>query len=260
MTGVTSLEAVERQLESEFLGEMQDTLNALDVLLENLRSHGAEPDEAVREFRRAFLSLEARAATVDMALVRMICHRGSEYVADLERIGDRHFEDLQAFVDQLRRSAEGDQGPIAEVGPQIARALPSRTAADFDISDIRQMNVEALVAIPEKAMGRLIERELVACGYRVTNARTSFRLLEMAVRTRPDFVIVAGVLDELSGIDVASALVAMPATHRIPTAVLTSYGWGHASLDHLPVRVAILRKGPEFGSDLAEFLARFRIT
>jgi hypothetical protein len=41
---------------------------------------------------------------------------------------------------------------------------------------------------------------------------------------------------------------------------LTSYGWGHPSLDDLPVRVAILRKGPEFGGDLAEFLARFRIT
>ncbi|MFX7820747.1 response regulator, partial [Acinetobacter baumannii] len=81
--------------------------------------------------------------------------------------------------------------------------------------------------------------------------------LELISRTRPDFVIVSAVLDELSGIDVASALTAMPSTRNIPIALLTSYTWGHPSLHDLPTRVAIIRKGNSFGSDLAEFLGRF---
>ena len=259
-TGGNSVEAIERQLEAEFLGETLDVMNSLDVLLENIRSHQAAPVEALSVMQRAYVNLEARAQAADHPLIRVICHRAAEYVFDLRTPEERHYIDLQSFIDRIRQIVEAGEAGTVDTAPQLARELPSRTAADFDIRDIVQRNVEAMLVIPDRAMGRLIERELMACGYRVSNARTAFRALEIAVRTQPDFVIISAVLDELSGIDLANALVSMPVTHKLPTAILTSYGWGHPSLDDLPVRVAILRKGPEFGSDLAEFLARFRIT
>lgn len=258
--GGHSVEAMERQLEAEFLGETLDVMNSLDVLLENIRSHQAAPAEALAAMRRAYVNLEARAQAVEQPLIRMVCHRAAEYVFDLRTPEERHYVDLQSFIDRIRQIIEGGASAVADAAPQLARELPSRSAADFDIKDIVQRNVEAMLVIPDRAMGRLIERELMACGYRVSNARTPFRALEIAVRAQPDFIIISAVLDELSGIDLANALVAMPATRKLPTAILTSYGWGHPSLDDLPVRVAILRKGPEFGGDLAEFLARFRIT
>jgi hypothetical protein len=259
-SGRHSVEAMERQLEAEFLSETLDVMNSLDVLLENIRSHQAAPDEALATIRRAYVNLEARAQTVEQPLIRMVCHRATEYVFDLRDPEDRHYADLQSFVDRIRQIIEGGADAGGDAAPQLARELPSRSAADFNIKDIVQRNVEAMLVIPDRAMGRLIERELTACGYRVSNARTPFRALEIAVRTQPDFIIISAVLDELSGIDLANALVAMPATQKLPTAILTSFGWGHPSLDDLPVRVAIIRKGPEFGGDLAEFLGRFGIT
>jgi len=67
-------------------------------------------------------------------------------------------------------------------------------------------------------------------------------------------------LDEISGVDLAAALTAMPATRNLPVALLTSFSWGHSSLQELPPRVPLIRKGPSFGDDLAEALARLHIT
>ena len=82
----------------------------------------------------------------------------------------------------------------------------------------------------------------------------------MALQTRPDMVIASMELSEMTGIDLSCAFAAMPQTHAMPFALLTSYSWGNPALDRLPPRAALLRKGKEFGGDLAEALARFRIT
>jgi hypothetical protein len=73
-------------------------------------------------------------------------------------------------------------------------------------------------------------------------------------------VIASMELGVLSGVDLGCALAAMPAAQGIPYALFTSYSWGHAKLAGLPPRASVIRKGPQFGDDLAETLARFGIT
>jgi hypothetical protein len=73
-------------------------------------------------------------------------------------------------------------------------------------------------------------------------------------------VISSAVLDMLSGVDVGCALASMPVTSKIPFCILTSFERGNAFLSHLPDTAGYLRKGSEFGQDLAECLKRFGIT
>ena len=76
-------------------------------------------------------------------------------------------------------------------------------------------------------------RELQACGYRVNREGNSFKAMEVAAMTRPDLVIVTGVLDLLSGVDVVSAFRAMPATRDIPVALITGDSLEEALADAL---------------------------
>ena len=138
--------------------------------------------------------------------------------------------------------------------------LPAKRSADVDFGNLEQKNIEVLLVVPEKAMSRIVERELAACGYRTSVVRNPFEALEMVVHTRPDMVVASMELGLLTGVDLGSALAAMPVTQGIPFAVLTSYSWGHPKLAGLPPRAALIRKGPQFGDDLAESLARFNIT
>ncbi|MBN9527302.1 MAG: response regulator [Alphaproteobacteria bacterium] len=254
-----NVDQMERTIEGEFVDEVRDVCNTLDVLLGNLRSGTAKPADALATLRRSFASIEARSKGVDQPLISILAFRATDYLADIKDLSAGQIDDLQTFVDRMRAVADGEVAKV-EAAPQMVRELPAKRATDFDIGDVKQLNVESMVVAPDRMTQRVVSRELAACGYRVSSEKSALRALELISRTRPDFVIVSAVLDELSGIDVASALTAMPSTRNIPIALLTSYTWGHPSLHDLPTRVAIIRKGNSFGSDLAEFLGRFGVT
>ncbi|MFD1379143.1 PleD family two-component system response regulator [Fodinicurvata halophila] len=100
----------------------------------------------------------------------------------------------------------------------------------------------------------MIEREISECGYRVTSVSTPFHALEMIVRTQPDLVIISAVLADLSGVDLAAGLKAMPQTRNTGMALITSYAREHDSLKYLPSAVPIIRKGASFADDLTSAL------
>ena len=113
--------------------------------------------------------------------------------------------------------------------------------------------------MPDDAVSRHVMRELQACGYRVTREGNSFKAIEIASMMRPDLIIVTGVLDTLSGVDVVSAFRAMPATGAIPVALITGDTKEEALADGLPAHVPIIRKGTDFGDDLTDALTEVGI-
>ena len=128
-----------------------------------------------------------------------------------------------------------------------------------DLEDFQHLDLEILVVDTNKTAARIVERELLNCGYRVTLAVRSFEALELAIRTRPDMIISSGVLDEMSGVDLASALAVIQSTEAIPFALLTSSDANDAALRRLPMSVAILKKGTGFSDDFAAALEQFGI-
>jgi CheY-like chemotaxis protein len=247
---------LEEHIQQEFIDEARDVLNELDVTVGNVRSHAMTAEAALNQMRRHCHNLLAGARAVNLAAVALLMHRLEDYVIDLRDLSGAQLDDVQTFLDKLRGALDGEVA-IEELST-VVRQLPARKT--FDIGDIVLLDIEVMLVNPQRTAARFVERELQACGYRVVNARNSFEALALAVRGQPDMIICSAVLDELSGIDLACAFSAMPTTERIPFALLTSFEWGHASLERLPGRCAILRVGTHFGDDLAEALARFKIT
>lgn len=259
MTTTFDDEEIDRQLYTEFLDEVRDTVGALQVLLENLRSRSIQPREALATLRRSVHNLKTLGHAVQSPTVKMVTHRLDEYVGDLSDLTPQQISDIQAFIDKLQAVVDGEAVTEESVN-EVVRALPSRQAVEVDFGPIEQKNIEILLIVPEKAMSTILARELAACGYRVSAVHDPFDAFETVVHTQPDLVIASMELGALSGIDLACAFNAMPKTQTIPFALLTSYDWGHPKLANLPPRAALINKGAKFGDDLAETLARFRIT
>jgi CheY-like chemotaxis protein len=247
-------------MEAEFIEEVRDILNGIEVLIGNLRSRSVPAADGLARIRRDMVNVAARGSTLDQPMVTIIAHRLGEYLDDGGDLDGRRLDDVLSFLDQIRRALDNPHDASTKDAAKIVRALPARVTSDFNPADVKITNIEILLVIPDKATSRIVERELHACGYRVSNVRSPFQALEMVVRTQPDMAIVSSVMDELSGVDVAAALSAMPTTRSLPVAILTSFSWGHPSLQDLPSRVPIIRKGANFGDDLADALARLRIT
>lgn len=249
----------ERRVIAEFLEELRDTASSLQVLLGNLRSHGLSAEDGLATLKREASNLRSHAQAINVPLIKLITHRLDEYVGELKSLSQEHLDAVQVFVDRIEKLADGEQVTHSDV-PAVVRSLPAKRTADIDFGPIEQKNIEVLLVVPEKAMAHILERELAACGYRTSAVRNPFEAIETVVHSRPDMVIAAMELGVLTGVDLGCALAAMPVTQGIPFAVLTSYSWGHAKLVGLPPRAALIRKGPQFGDDLAESLARFNIT
>lgn len=249
----------ERRVISEFIDELRDTASALQVLVGNMRSKSIGAEEGLATLKRDASNMRSQAQALALPLIKLVTHRLDEYVADLKSVSDAELDEIQIFIDRIERLADGEHVTESDV-PSVVRSLPAKRSHDVDFGLIEKKNVEVLLVVPEKAMSRIIERELAACGYRTSVVRNPFEALETVVHTQPDLVVASMELGALTGVDLGCALAAMPITQGVPFAVLTSYGWGHPKLAGLPPRAALIRKGSQFGDDLAESLARFNIT
>jgi len=246
-----------QQLEVEFRDSASDQLERVDSLLSAGRDAGSISASDRDSIYRAAHTIKGLAASIGRNLTSVVAHRFEDFLADIKEPTPRHIGDMQKFVDALNDLVDGTVKESKVNAAEFVRKLPSRRVEDF--GDVVAHDVEVFVIMPDDAVSRHVMRELQACGYRVTREGNSFRAIEIAAMTRPDLVIATGVLDMLSGVDLISALHAMPATREIPVALITSATREEVAQDGLPENVPVIRKGADFGDDLTDALTELGI-
>jgi len=255
---VLSEEAVENLYEIEALEEAREVSENIELRLQQMISC-----DITKELAKTFLlqdssNLRLKVKSVNLPGLSAICKRLDDYLWHIDVISMQNITDLQQYSDLITKALDGsEENVIIDVAEEI-RALPHHTT--FDVADVKVEAKEVTLVIPQKVAARIVERELRECGYRVTTVLDSLQAFEIILDTKPDLVICPATLPRLSGIDLICALRAMPATADIHVALLTSLDLDHPDLLKLPMNVGIIRRGENFGSDLADVLQRFHIT
>lgn len=255
--GMPSESLVEQRETEELSDEARDMVSALEIRLQQVRAGVLQDTQAIEMLRRDSFNLKLAARSGGVPGLGALVHRLDDYLADLKKLEPQHIQDLQVFADKIGGLLDGEAVEREQIAT-VVRELPTKKS--FDISDIVITNVEVMLVIPQRSAARIVERELAACGYRVSIVLDPVEALNLIIETRPDLVITSLVFSSLSGVDLACALTAMPATKGIPVALLTSVERDHADLKALPMNVGLIRRGAAFGDDLAEVLERFDIT
>ena len=256
-TAILSEEEVNRQAEQELIDEARDVVSELELRLQGLRTGHADRTDAAKRLLQDASNLRLKARSVSLPGFGPLTHRLEDYLAAVSSIEDRQIEDLQAFADRIGALLDGDVVDVAAM-PEVIRQLPRKPT--FDVKDVTISEVEVMLVLPQRSAARVVERELAACGYRVSTVIDAFEALHLIVVTKPDLVITGMVMPGLSGVDLACALAGMPITRNIAVAVLTSLEPNHPDLAALPMKAGLIRRGHQFGDDLAYVLERFRIT
>jgi len=254
-----AMEDMMARLRREFLDTADDRLNTLDELVDEVRQSKPDSPERMSEFRRIAHSLKGMGGTFGYPLVSVIAHRLEDYIESEQDIRLPIVEDVQVFLDRMRDVVEGTLGADDPNTAEIVRALPIKSDG-FDVEGVKALSVEVMTIMPRGTATTIVERELRACGYRVSNVEEPIQALEYALRTKPDMVMASGVLPGLTGVDLACAFRAMPVTKDIPVILFTSFGRDHPSLKALPADVPIVKKGGSFSEDLANALFETGLT
>ncbi|WP_193170454.1 ATP-binding response regulator [Nisaea nitritireducens] len=241
------------RLHQEFLDYANDSIGQLDKMLDGAAERGElEPSEMV-DLARIVHSLKGSGGTFGFTNLTILAHRCEDYISASDSGAPLKISDIRIFVDRL-----GDviDGRISNDGPidTVVRSLPMRSR--FDVSDVTATEVEIGLIMEPGAQARLVTKELEACGYRVTGVQSSIQGIGYVYQTRPDCVFVSANMPGMDGVDLICALKAMKATKDIPCALLTSFTRDNQLLKTLPETVPIVRKGKEFGDDLAEALQK----
>lgn len=232
-------------MRQDFLDGTERKLLAFDRAL----TTGADLD-ALRYF--AF-ETKGQARNFGMTLLGLIAARLEGYLNAVDRIADWAVPGIRAFLDTMQGVIDGGVPDDADAS-LVVRGLPARPRV-LGVDDNEPLDVEVMLVMDHNAATGIVERELQACGYRTTVVTSPFEAFESAVRTRPDMVIVAAVLEGLNGIDLATALGTMPDTRNTPVALLTSLDDDDANLGLLPKSIPVIHKGDSFGEDLARALS-----
>ncbi|MTI09695.1 response regulator [Curvivirga aplysinae] len=255
---MASIESYDAQVESEYVEETREILDEIDVIMEQYISGSEEGRRRFDALLGKLTGLSITGRYTSHALLNVTMTRLVNYLEQIDRPETAQFQDIRTFSDTMRGILDGSIQHDGWDFSEFVRSLP--VPRPVDMEDIEHLDVEVMLVEARKTAARLFERELRACGYRVTTISNPLEAIAMAVRTKPDLVLSSAELDYITGIDLACALSAMPATKSIPFALLTSYDKTHAKLADLPENAAILNKGTKFGDDLADVLERFNIT
>jgi CheY-like chemotaxis protein len=252
-----SEQELDREAELEVLDEARDVVANLELRLQELRTGGLDPKAAAHMLSQDVSNLRLKVRSVAVPGLGALTHRLDDYVSDLDAVEEEHIADLQAFGDRIAALLDGEEVSQEDIA-EVVRDLPAKKT--FDIGDVTITDIEVTLVVPQRSAARVVARELAACGYRVATVLDPIEGLEVILETRPDLVITTMVMPRMSGVDLACALSAMPATKNIPVALLTSLDPNHPDLKALPMNTGLIRRGAQFGDDLADVLQRFRIT
>ncbi len=255
--GLLSEEEVDSQLESEVLDEARDLVSNLELRVQQVKNGVLNPKEAAKGLAQESANLRMKARAVNLVGFGPLTHRLDEYLSELDAVDDKHADDLITFADRISALLDGEAVDVDSVAA-VLRQLPQQHT--FNVEDVTVMDKDVTLVIPQRSAAKVVGRELAACGYRVATVLNPIEALELILETKPDLVITSQVMPRLSGVDLACALAAMPTTKAIPVALLTSLDPDHPDLKPLPMNVGLIRRGSNFGDDLADVLQRFNIT
>ena len=248
-------DAIIANLTQEFLMDAVDRLGELGILVEKAISGQVDSVAAMADIRRETHTLKGMGGSYGFPAISVIAHRLENYLADLDIITIRQFEDVLRFFDRMQDIADSGKNPDDETLSRIVRALPAKGGAEEDFQAVGDR--EFLLVAGSRIVGRAVERGLYKRGYRVVTVNSPIEVFEHAVRAKPDMIIASAVMDRISGIDLAKALGAMVVTRDIPFVLLTSFDAAHPELRQLPGDVMLLHHDQDVDAEISKVIERF---
>lgn len=243
-------------LRQAFREESEERLGGMDRLVEQVLEGAVPLAQAMSQLRRDTHTLKGMGEASGFPLISLVAHRLENYLDDLDSAhADAALLDIRAHVDAMVRSMEGSASDDAIAG--VLRALPMPRA--FNPDEVELRNVEALLVTSSRVVGRLVARDLAACGIRAILTQSATEAFTLAIRMKPNLIITSATMAELPGTDLARALTAMATTDKIPVAILTSFDESELLKKGLPPGVPTIRTGPHLSDDLAAVITAYGI-
>lgn len=243
------------ELRTEAIDTVEDRLHSLSEAVADFLDGRVLSEHALATIRLEAHSLKTVAASFEMKALKVMCHRFEDYFFNMTALTPESCRDILFFVDRMAECLEAFvNGRDIDVSAMM-RKLPNK--GGFNVGDITVTDIEVMLVMEPGIATKIVTRELLECGYRMINVASTMDAIQLIPSMKPDAVIVSRVMPELTGIDLACALKAMPTTRHIPVALIATDQ--KEKFKDLPESVPVLRKGANFADDVADVFVKLGI-
>ena len=257
---VRSVDEVIASLIPTFVEDTRDKLIKLNNSIESLRNIH-EQGSSVNEYLREIHSIKGVAGSFGFSFIAVICHKLEDYIVKTPVFTRKETDEIIVYLQEIERILSRGSDPSDIEGFRIFRNLP--TYVDLDKYYVGPTLVDTIFVGPKDVQFLIIDKQLKNCGIRSTNVSKSLQGVELTIRTRPDFVMVSNVIDNISGVEVINMLAAVNVTKAIPVMFIVSeidLREDRLKLEGaLPKEVKFIRKGERFPDDFADALVALNI-
>ncbi|SDE34031.1 Hpt domain-containing protein [Kordiimonas lacus] len=243
------------ELRTEAIDTVEDRLRSLTEAVQDFQAGIIQGNDALAAIRLEAHSLKSVAQSFEMKSLKVMCHRFEDYFFNMKELTPESCKDILFYADRMAECLEAFiQNREIDVS-QMMRKLPNK--GGFNVGDITVTDIEVMLVMEPGIATKIVTRELLECGYRMINVASTMDAIQLIPSMRPDAVIVSRVMPELTGIDLACALKAMPSTRDIPVALIATSQ--KEKYTDLPADVPVLRKGANFADDVADVFVKLGI-
>jgi CheY-like chemotaxis protein/HPt (histidine-containing phosphotransfer) domain-containing protein len=243
------------ELEHEFIAIAGDTVGEIQRLIDDMEKAKATSPDGLRTIKRLTHSLKGNGGSFGFPNISLVAHRVEDYLyhagATIKLPDLRRFYDRMEDILNRRMPGDGD-------AERVIDGLPR--AVSFDLSEVVHQEVDVVLVMENSTQSRLVRREFEACGYSVVMIPNTLEALDYIRRVKPDLVVASALMPGLSGVELLITLKALPATRKLPCALLTSLSDNDHDLAELPATVPLIHKGQRFSDDVARALSLLKIT
>lgn len=237
------------ELRNEAIDSAEDRIAGLSESISKFNENVVSGKDALAAIKLDVHSLKSVANSFDMKALGVLSHRFEDYLFNVNELSASIAGDVQVLVDRMSECLDAFvSGKEVDIS-SLVRKLPNK--GGFEVGEVMVTDIEVMLVMEPGTATRIVTRELLECGYRMINVASTLDALHLIPSMKPDAVICSRVMPELTGVDLACALKAMPTTKKIPVALIASVDRDRDEIADLPNDVPLLRKGSNFADDVA---------
>ena len=247
------------RLRDEFVDQCRIITDDLESLLNQVYDGQSDEVNAIQFIRREMHNLKGQGAVFGYPVIGMIAHRLEDYLARANALTLSNINEVNIYLDHIRGIISQDNLLTEAETTELLRSLPQvGFAARSDIEkDTILEDVEVMVATSSKLHHHRLEQAMSNPGWRLFAFSSTLELLQNALASPPNGVIVSGEMPLVSGIELACVFQSLSKVRNVPFALLSSRDKSDSHFEGLPASVELISTGNGFTQDVERVIDIF---
>lgn len=251
-----SLEETLAALRDEFVFSASSMLDEMESHVSGVTQTGSGA-VSLKTIRQPLMiqahNLKGSGGSFGFPLITSVAHRLEDFLSELPDDTDTaSAELLMPFFDTIRDTLDGRF--TDDQHAEVLKSLP--TPRDVHHAQVSKIDLQVLMVFPSRTLTEIIRRSFEGAGAAVSCTRFAVEGLGLAIKNKPDLLVLAGVLDGVSGLDIARAVISMEATGTTTPVIVSSQLASEQGRSLLPKRVRIIPQNRQLSDNIKELCDR----